>query len=204
MQDSVCSFKLRTCKNLSKRNVNISPAIFKLSLCCRVRKFHKINRQISAIITLTENPYITALIKLINNRLLNSSIHIIIKRIDSYSLLKNLFKILANLRNRKCNNRKAYLIVRHIFLDYCPILRNIIKMKLALLIVKLHTFFLVLGSKRLLAENLYNCRPCILYSILLIILIRGLNNRQSPLNKCLIKIQTVIITMVIMILLIYL
>ena len=54
------------------------------------------------------------LIEGIDNTLLDVPVQLIVQRIDTYRLLKYLFKIITYFRQRECNNGKARLHSRYI------------------------------------------------------------------------------------------
>ena len=85
----------------------------------------------------------------------------IIQCVDPHSLRKDLAELLADCRNRICNDRKAALFTMDIFVDLLADLAALIHTQLLLTVCKLHILGLLLRRKRLRAESIDHRRSSV-------------------------------------------
>ncbi len=110
----------------------------------------------------------------------------IVQRVDFYSLPENLFKLFPNIRHRECDNRKAALLARNVFVGHLTGLAVQGHLIFLLLLVKLQRFFFALWLKGLFSEDFHNRRACMAFGQFLVFFKGSLHDTQLPLHKCLI------------------
>ncbi len=125
MENAVRTFEYRRRKDLSHRDIDISQTVFKVRFRLRITQFVKFHGEIRLVRSPASNTNPVALIQRIDQRLMDLPVQLHIERVQFNGLLKNVFKIIPDLRDRKSNDRKTPLLFLYISALYEGIISSV-------------------------------------------------------------------------------
>ena len=120
----------------------------------------------------------------------------VIQIVDLHNLLEDLLKILPNLRDRPGYDGKAPLVPGDILVDQAAGLAVVKDAQLLLLLVKLQGLRAALGKEGLLPKDFHDRRPRVDGRQLLILLVRSVKNRKTPLHQLPVQIEGAVLLVV--------